>query len=310
MREYLTYNVDITKLSNFKTPARSKYYFEIHNEDQIELLWKIFAWAETQDIPILIVSWGTNMLFAFDEYNGIIVHNRLAWWTYDRSTCQLSSYGSESIWDIASKLEQDYSQSIWHRFIWLPWSVAWAIYGNAGCFWLETQNNFVSCRVLNTETGAISVFSKNDMDFSYRSSILKKEKKYFLISALFDLSKVVEKYSSDVDNVYFREHVQPQWNSCGSFFKNPIIDRDAFVYKFPEIKDITPKNISAWFLLEQAGLKWYTYGWAFFSQKHANFLMHNGNGCWQDIVYLIALAQERVSDQFWIDLENEVQILT
>jgi UDP-N-acetylenolpyruvoylglucosamine reductase len=53
--------------------------------------------------------------------------------------------------------------------------------------------------------------SKNEMLFSYRNSVLKlKEGKYFLVSAKFDLSKKVEKYSSDVDNIYFREHKQPK----------------------------------------------------------------------------------------------------
>ncbi|MDF1682404.1 MAG: hypothetical protein P1U46_01170 [Patescibacteria group bacterium] len=48
------------------------------------------------------------------------------------------------------------------------------------------------------------------MDFSYRSSKIKKEKKYFIIKSSFDLSKKVEKYHSDVDNIYFRENKQPK----------------------------------------------------------------------------------------------------
>jgi UDP-N-acetylenolpyruvoylglucosamine reductase len=49
------------------------------------------------------------------------------------------------------------------------------------------------------------------MDFSYRNSILKQNNsKYFLIKAYFDLSEKKEKYHSDVDNIYFREHKQPK----------------------------------------------------------------------------------------------------
>jgi UDP-N-acetylenolpyruvoylglucosamine reductase len=48
------------------------------------------------------------------------------------------------------------------------------------------------------------------MQFSYRTSILKLEKRYFLISARFDLSTKVEKYHSDVDNIDFRENKQPK----------------------------------------------------------------------------------------------------
>lgn len=309
MKEYLESNVDITSLSNFKTPASTQYYFHISHESQLEVLWKICMWSIHQDIPLLIISWGTNMLFAFDTYPGIIIQNSLSWWTYSRDTKQLFSYGSESIWGIATKLEYDYGQDIWHRFIGLPGSIAWAIYGNAGCFWLETENNFISCQVLDIQTGQRHQFTKEDMNFWYRSSRLKQDKKYFLISAVFDLSKVVEKYSSEVDNVYFRQHIQPQGNSCGSFFKNPSIDRDDFIKKFPDLCEVSPKNISAWFLLEQVWLKWYTYGGAFFSQKHANFLMNDGSWTWWELIYLIKLAKTRVYEQFWIVLENEVQII-
>lgn len=310
MLEYLQSHVDISHLSNLKVPAKTLYYYEVKSESQIEVLASIYSWAQRKNLPVLTVSWGTNLLFAFDMFHWIIVHNTLSWWTYDRESKHLLSFGAELIWDIASKLESLYKQDIWHRFIGLPGSVAWAIYGNAGCFWLETENNFLSCKVLDTQTGHIHEFDKNDMDFWYRTSKLKQEKKYFLISALFDLSNVVEKYSSDVDNVYFRQHIQPQGNSCGSFFKNPVISREAFILDFPELSELCPKNISAWFLLEQVWLKWYAYGWAFFSEKHANFLMNDGAWTWRELMYLVELAQKKVLEKFSVKLENEVQIIS
>jgi len=53
--------------------------------------------------------------------------------------------------------------------------------------------------------------SKIDLNFSYRTSILKeKNNKYFLIKSKFDLSEKIEKYHSDVDNIDFRENKQPK----------------------------------------------------------------------------------------------------
>ena len=69
--------------------------------------------------------------------------------------------------------------------------------------------------------------SKEEMQFSYRSSYLKENNDLFIISADFDLARINEKYSSDVDNIYFREHKQPKGNCCGSFFKNPSRDTSA-----------------------------------------------------------------------------------
>lgn len=289
--DYLSYNVDISWLSNYKTPAKARYYFELSDTEDIDKILEIVTWAKENNTKILWVSWGTNMLFAFDTYDGIVIKNSLAWWTYNSDSKILVSYGSEPIWNIAELLEKNYWQILWHRFIWLPGSVAWAVYGNAWCFGLETENNFVSCEVLDLEDGSIKTLYKEDMKFSYRSSILKLEKKYFLITATFDLSKKIEKYHSEVDNIDFRENKQPKWNSCGSFFKNPN------------------KEWSAGYLIEQVWLKWHKIGWAYFSQRHANFLMNDGTWSYRDLLDLIAHAQKLVLDQFDIKLENEVQII-
>jgi len=290
--QILENNIDITHLSNYKTPAKARWYFELSEEKDVGKLYEIVKWALEKNLPVLWVSWGTNMLFAFDIYEWVVIKNSLWWWTYDENTKILESYGAESIWEIAEQLEIDYGQDLWHRFIGLPGSIAGAVYGNAWCFGLETENNFISCKLLNLESGQIEHKEKRDMYFEYRNSILKHEKKYFLISARFDLSQKIEKYSSDVDNIDFRENKQPKWNSCGSFFKNPNREQ------------------SAWYLIEQVWLKWFSIWGAYFSQKHGNFLMHDGNWSYKDMLDLIDLAQERVKKQFWVQLENEVQIIT
>lgn len=315
--EYIKENIDITDLSNYKTPARAKYYFEVESQADIDKLCETMSWAKKNDISVLFISGGTNMLFAFDVYNGLVIKNSLKWWTYDSKSQILETYGSESIWEIAQSLELDYGQNLWHRFIGLPGSIAGAIYWNAGCFGLETENNFLSCEVLDLENGQIKTFEKSDMDFAYRSSRIKKDastrvgwKKYFIISAKFDLSQKIEKYHSDVDNIDFRENKQPKGNSCGSFFKNPTVSVSEFIEKFPEYADNNLKWISAWFLLEKAGCKWYTLWWAYFSEKHANFLMHNQQGTFQDMLDIISFAQSKVYEKFGIMLENEVQIIS
>ena len=292
MLDFLEKNKNINQYSNFKTPAIAQYFFEISDISQLDELKQVFDYITKNNVNYLVISWWTNMLFAFDRFDGIIIKNNLKWWTYTQENKILESYSSESIWDIAQILEIDDNQDLWHRFIWLPGSVGWAVYWNAWCFWLETQNNFVEAYVLDIYTWETKFLSKADMEFEYRSSILKTSEKYFLIKAKFDLSKKIEKYHSDIDNIYFREYKQPKWNTCGSFFKNPN------------------RDFSAGKLIEEVWLKWFSYWWAYFSDLHANFLMHDGNGNYKDLLYLISLAQEKVHEKFWIQLINEVRIIT
>ncbi len=308
--DILQKNVDIRLLSNFKTPAKTKYYFEIHSEKDAEKLYEIFQYAMENNLQTLIIWWGTNMLFAFDVFSWIVIKNCLEWWTYNPEAKILSAFSSEMIRNIAESLEEDFDQPLWHRFIWLPGSIWWAVFWNAWCFWLETENNFVSAKVVNLFSWKVEILEKKGMNFEYRSSILKKEEwKYFLISCQFDLSTKIEKYHSDVDNIYFREHKQPAWNTCGSFFKNPSVDIKKFWKKFPELYNEKLKAISSGFLIESAWLKWYKIWWAFFSPLHANFLMSDWSATSSDMLELIKHAQDTVKNKFWIDIENEVRII-
>ena len=288
----LQQNIDITYLSNFKTKAKTKYYFEINNLDDVLKLKEIHDFANSKNLKILFVWAGTNLLFAFQEFEGIIIKNNLKWFNYNPDNKVLETYTNEKIWDIAESLENDFEQNLWHRFIWLPWSIGGAIFWNAWCFWLETENNFLQAEVYDLTTWEIKKFSKENAQFSYRSSIFKETWKYFIIKAKFDLSSLIEKYSSDVDNIKFREEVQPKWNCCGSFFKNPS------------------KEFSAWYLIEQVWLKWFVYNNAYFSDKHANFLMTKlDNWDYKDLVYLIDLAKQKVLQKFNIEIIPEVRII-
>jgi len=288
---YLIKNKDITDLSNFKTKAKTKYYFEIHNRQDLKKMSEIYSFSKTNNYKILFIWWGSNLLFAFDIFEWIIINNCLEWWTYDNETEILETFSNEPISDIAKSL-YDNEQILWKRFIWLPWSIWWAVFWNAWCFWLEAENNFLDAEVFDFSIWKIITLDKKDMSFEYRNSIIKKTWNYFIIKTRFDLSNLVEKYSTDVDNLYFREHKQPKGNTCGSFFKNPS------------------KEISAWMLIEQCWLKWKEIWWAVFSEKHANFLMNNGEAWYKDLLKLINIAQVDVKNKFNIDLVPEVRLIT
>lgn len=289
--EYLIRDKDITLLSNFKTPAKAKFYYELNTRHDLDNLQEIYNFVKDNNLTILFIWWWTNMLFAFDTYNWVVVKNNLKWWDYNQETKILDSYSSENISDIASQLFDNW-QTLWKRFIWLPWSVWWAVYWNAWCFWLEVESNFLSAEVLNLDTWKIEFLSKSNMSFDYRTSKIKGTYNYFIISAKFDLSNLVEKYSSDVDNIYFREYKQPKGNTCWSFFKNPS------------------KEFSAWKLIEDVWLKWKKFWWAFFSEIHWNFLMSDGTATYNDLLNAIHIAQDKVKNEFNIHLEPEVRIIS
>lgn len=310
--EYLQRNIDIAHLSNFKTPAVAEYYFEINTIDDLEKLPSIYRFSKEENKQFLCIWWGTNLLFWFDVFHWIIIKNNLKWWKYDHTNKILESYSNESIRQIAQVLETDDGQELWHRFIGLPGSIGWAVFWNAWCFGLEIENNFLSADIIDLKKWKLKKFWPEDMEFWYRTSILKtKAPRYFLVRCSFDLSEKKEKYHSDVDNIYFREHKQPKWNSCGSFFKNPKIDLEVFFQNNSELERGWLKSMSAWYLIENSGLKWHKIWWATMSEQHANFLMSDWDICtYKDLLSMINLVQDTVKKKFNIELENEVRIIT
>lgn len=293
MLNFLKKDVDISNLSNYKTSAKTKYYFEINDLNDLKNLKSIYEFAKENELKTLIVWSGTNLLFAFYEFDWVIIKNNLEWFEYDVNSKILTSFSNNKISDIAKYLEINYNQSLWHRFIWLPWSIWGAVFWNAWCFWLETESNLSKVYAYDIKNDLFLNMEKKDILFSYRDSIFKQTWNYFVIKAEFDLSILKEKYSSDVDNIKFREEIQPKWNSCWSFFKNPS------------------KEFSAWKLIELVWLKWFSYNNAYFSDKHANFLMTKlDNWDYKDLLFLIDLARKKVLENYWFDLEPEVRIIT
>jgi UDP-N-acetylmuramate dehydrogenase len=83
---------------------------------------------------------------------------------------------------------------------------------------------------------------------------------------------------------------QPSTPSAGSCFKNP-------------------KEDYAGRLIEAVGLKGVMQENMCFSEQHANFLVNNGNGKFEDAAKLIYEAQKRVYEMFEILLEMEIGVL-
>lgn len=77
------------------------------------------------------------------------------------------------------------------------------------------------------KTGELFSRTGTELRFDYRWSECKNHPEWFILSAVFDLSELREKYHSDEDPLAWRERVQPEGLSCGSFFKNPSREQSA-----------------------------------------------------------------------------------
>ena len=110
---------------------------------------------------------------------------------------------------------------------------------------------------------------------------------------------------------------EPDSNSAGSFFKNPVLtapqyeeltrrakERNLEVPSYPALSQ--QKKISAAWLVENSGFsKGYTKGRAGISSKHALALVNRGGASASDIMALQNEILKRVEDTWGIRLEPE-----
>lgn len=163
---------------------------------------------------------------------------------------------------------------------------------NAGAYNSSISEIVERVEVINPDYEFVTI-SKDDLNFSYRDSLLKQDKRYIVISVTLNLSKgnkeeILEKISR---RRVRRLETQPlDMPSAGSVFRNP-------------------PDMHAGALIEQCGLKGYKIGGAEISSKHANFIVNNNNATGEDIIALIEKAKYEVKQKFNIDLLLEQIII-
>ena len=150
--------------------------------------------------------------------------------------------------------------------------------------------------------------------FSYRNSIFKQHG-WIILSAKIqfipgDLVKLQEIANS---HIQYRQDRHPlEYPSAGSVFKNVDV-----ATLQPEVKKVFEDKIkqdpfpivpAAWFIIG-AGLTGTQVGGAQISKKHSNYIVNVGGAKAQDVLELIALAKEKVKEQYGVELEQEIQYI-
>ncbi len=172
----------------------------------------------------------------------------------------------------------------------IPGSMGGALAMNAGAFGGETWGIVKAVETISRTGERIrreaSAFSRG-----YRYVHIPDDE--WFISAVIRLDKDIQGMAKNNIKALLsqRAEMQPVGQfSCGSVFQNP-------------------KGDFAGRLIEACSLKGYCIGGAFVSEKHANFIINNGNATAADIEMLIAHIQNKVQEQFAIRLTREVKII-
>jgi UDP-N-acetylmuramate dehydrogenase len=250
----------------------------------MQLIWE-------HDLPYTILGGGSNVLVSDNGFRGVAVLNRAKEARFD--TGDQPQVWCEAGVIIANLAKRCASKGLagleWSATV--PGTVGGAVYGNAGAFGGDMNDNLVWAELL-TKNGREKL-SVEQMGYGYRTSVLKRgEINGIILSALLKLkNSTKEEVSVKIDQFSERRKAtQPPGASMGSMFKNPEGDY-------------------AGRLIEAAGLKGTRIGNAEISAVHGNFFINHGETKAEDIRALIVLVQKTVLEKFGTHLELEVELV-
>ena len=278
--------VSLKKYTTYRAGGTANIVIPKDLDKLIELL----NLLKSNNIEYKILGNGSNLIFSDKPYEGILI--------------KLSSFDSLEINDTTVKVGAGYSLialamkvsrmglSGMEFATGIPGTVGGAVYMNAGAY--KSDMGYIVKEVtLLTPDFEVVTMSNKDLNFKYRSSFLQKNSGYICLDATIVLKKGDKKEIKELieERKHKRIMTQPlEFPSAGSVFRNP-------------------ENDYAWRLIDSCGLKGYRIGGAEVSEKHANFIINNGNATGKDIHDLIIFVKETVKKETGVDLKIEQEFV-
>ena len=242
-------------------------------------------------IPYTVIGNGSNILVSDKGYRGVIV-------CMSRGTDNITvtgdtvTAGAGALLSRTAAAAYDSSLTGLEFASGIPGSVGGAVVMNAGAYGSEVKDVIDSVRLLDTKTGETIRLSGDEMEFGYRTSIVKSYP-YVVLEAVFALHrgdrKLIKEKTDELAQK--RRSKQPlEYPSAGSTFKRP-------------------EGFFAGKLIEDAGLKGYSIGGAMVSDKHCGFVINKGGATSAQILELIRHIRQKVYETSSVMLEPEVVLL-
>ena len=275
------------KHTTFRIGGPADYYLCPHSTEELQ---KILQICRENKLEFFILGNGSNLLVSDKGYRGVVIQ---LWKNFSdietedntitvKAGALLSKVAAEALEESLTGME--FASGI-------PGTMGGAVMMNAGAYGGEMKDIIREVTVLTRE-GELLTLSKEEMNFGYRTSVVK-EKGYVVISAELQLRKGDREEIRKVMDELKERRVTKQpldMPSAGSTFKRP-------------------EGYFAGKLIMDAGLRGFSVGGAQRSEKHCGFVVNKVDATAADVLGLIGEVQKRVQEKFGVALEPEVKFL-
>jgi UDP-N-acetylmuramate dehydrogenase len=334
-------DVSLRPYNTFGMDVRARYFCRIQS---IEEFRELLSSPQYQNTKHLMLGGGSNILFTGD-YEGMIIRNEIKGIEIvnendDRIT--IKSGAGEGWHDLVMHCVHHHWGGIENLSL-IPGTVGAAPMQNIGAYGVEIKDVIESVEGIDTTTGQVRSFDKEECQFGYRESVFKHElkEKYFISSVTLSLTKknhllninygaiqdtlkqqqindvTISAISKAVISIRQQKLPDPLLiGNAGSFFKNPTIDPAHFQRlknQHTSIPSYPTENqyvkVPAGWLIEQCGWKGKRVNNIGVHTQQALVLVNYGSGNGNEIHQLAQAIQSSVKEKFDIQLSTEVNII-
>jgi UDP-N-acetylmuramate dehydrogenase len=284
VRGRLEANAPLADLTWFRVGGPAEVLFQPADEADLG----DFLKATPDDVPIIVVGVGSNLLVRDGGVPGVVIRlGRPFMDIVPEGEMQLRA-GTAALDVRVARVAADNGIDALTFLRGIPGTIGGALRMNGGAYGGETKDVLVEARGFNRK-GKLQVLSNADMKYTYRhcgaaedlifTSALLRGKPGNKAEILAAMDKITES----------REATQPiKSRTGGSTFKNPLGQK-------------------SWQLIDAAGMRGFGIGPAKVSELHCNFLINEGGATAAQIEELGETVRARVKAQSGIELDWEIK---
>ncbi len=280
----------LARLTTIRTGGAAELFARPGTVPELE---RLLAWAAAEHVQVGVVGSGSNLLIADSGVRGLVLKLDKELSKIELHGTRVDCGGGARLPAVSARAAQAGLEGL-EFGVNIPGTVGGAVRMNANAYGGELA------RVLewvDVVSGAgTDRRTPEQLGFSYRASSLAPAE--VVARACFALarSEPGKVKATLADMRARRKAAQPGGiKTFGSTFKNP--------------SDPRADGRTAGQLLDESGASGLRVGGASFSEKHANFIVNEGEATTADVIALMAEGRRRVSERFAIELEPEVQTL-
>jgi len=339
-------NIPLAPLTTFRIGGPARFFVEARSRADVE---EAVAFAHSRNLPLFVLGGGSNLVIADSGWPGLVL--KIAIGGIER---RAALEDGKALFDVGAG--ESWDRFVSHAVVakcagveclsGIPGSVGGTPVQNVGAYGQEVSETVDSVEVFDLKDRQVRELCREACGFAYRESIFNTtERGRFIILRVTyaltpdgaphieyaDLKRHFEGWQSSPTLAETREAVRhirarkgmlivegdPDCQSAGSFFKNPILspDQHAEVQKRASAKGLTlpsypalevSKKVSAAWLVEHSGFaRGYTSGRVGTSTKHALAIVNLGGATAAEVLALKDQIQSRVEELWGVPLQPE-----